>query len=131
MQIPGLRVAPDLASVPWKRTQVPGVQWFPLHLDDGDASDDPRIRPGGTVLIRMEPGHGYEPHRHLGDELVLVLQGGYRDELGSYPTGTFVRYPAGSRHHPIALGDPARPASEDHPACVLFAVAGGTELLER
>lgn len=129
MHIPGLRADLDLATLDWRATRVPGVAWFPLHLEHDAAAGS--ARGGGAVLIRMEPGAGYEPHRHVGPEAVLVLQGGYRDERGSYPRGTFVHYEDGSTHEPVALGDPDRPAGENNPACVLFAVAGGIELLGR
>ena len=79
----------------------------------------------------MAPGRGYAPHRHVGTEDVLVLQGGYRDELGEHRRGDHVHYPAGSTHAPQALGDPERPAGPDNPACVLFSVVpDGIELLE-
>ena len=75
------------------------------------------------MLIRMEPGCGYPPHRHPGGEDVLVLQGGYRDEQGEHRSGAYVRYPEGSSHSPVAL--------MDGPDCVLFAiVARGIERLE-
>jgi anti-sigma factor ChrR (cupin superfamily) len=78
----------------------------------------------------MDPGTGYGRHRHVGSEDVLVLAGGYRDELGEYRQGDCVHYPAGSSHAPVALGDRARPIGPENPSCVLFAVAPlGIELL--
>jgi len=129
VKVPGLTVERDLGSIPWRATELPGVSWFPLHLGTGAPVD--RSRGAGTVLIRMEPGAGYERHRHVGFEEVLVLQGGYRDEFGEHRRGDHVHYDDGSEHAPVALGDPSRPAGEDNPACVLFAVAGGIELLDR
>jgi anti-sigma factor ChrR (cupin superfamily) len=84
-----------------------------------------------VVLIRMSPGRGYPPHRHVGDEDVLILQGAYADELGEHPTGTFLRYAAGSAHSPVACGDSELPESDENPACILFAIArGGIQDLE-
>ena len=82
-----------------------------------------------TVLIRMAPGCGYPAHRHLGAEDVLVLRGGYRDDDGgTYRAGDFVRYPALSEHHPIALGSHEQPVGRGNEPCVLYSVAhGGTE----
>ena len=60
-------------------------------LEDPDMA--PKIgdaHPFSIGLIRMEPGAGYEAHRHLGSEDVLVLQGGYRDAIGEYDCGTHV-----------------------------------------
>ena len=95
--------------------------------------------PGGpssasmTVLIRMAPGRGYPRHRHVGPEDVLVLAGGYIDGDGRrFTAGSFVRYPAGSEHEPVALGSAGEPPSGDNPSCVLFAVAHeGTQLVAR
>ena len=128
--IPGLCLGDGIERLEWKATRVRGVSWLPLRLDEGEISGN--RRPGGTVLIRMEPGSGYAPHRHLGAEDVLVLQGGYHDEFGQYIQGDHVHYPAGSRHSPVALGDPSHARAEaGMPACVLLAtVSLGIELLE-
>ena len=124
MRVPGLDVSVDDSHVPWLATRVEGVSWLPLHLTgDGPGND-------GAVLIRMEPGRGYPPHRHLGIEEVLVLAGGYEDDSGVHRAGTYLRYEAGSVHSPVAVGDPSRPVSPDNPACVLFAIArGGIEVV--
>jgi len=140
MLVPGLALRIDPERVDWRPTRVPGVSWLPLHLDaehgpraTRDAPADAGTPPepsDATALIRMEPGCGYPPHRHRGVEEVLVLQGGYRDDRGTHTCGSYVRYPEGSRHAPVAVGDAERPEGPDNPACVLFAVArGGVELV--
>jgi len=127
--IPGLTLQSSVDDLPWRATSVEGVEWIDL------APGGTRGASGGamTVLIRMAPGVGYPPHRHLGPEDVLVLAGGYVDEDGRRAAaGEFLRYEAGSAHAPVALGDASRPASPDNPACVLYAVAhGGTEIVGR
>lgn len=97
----------DLGAIPWRTTRYPGVR---VHFYASD-------RASGRVvaLIAMEPGCGYPRHRHQGAEEVLVLQGGYRDGLGEYRAGAFVRHDDGSVHAPVALAD--------GPTCVLLAVA--------
>lgn len=107
----------DGTAIPWRSTRHRGVA---IHVY---ASDE---RTGRTVaLIRMDPGCGYPAHRHRGVEEVLVLRGGYRDELGEYRQGGFVRYDDGTEHAPRALGAPG------DVACVLLAVAHeGVTLLE-
>jgi len=97
----------DLAAIPWRTTRYPGVR---VHFYSHDKQS------GRTVaLIAMAPGHGYPRHRHRGAEEVFVVQGGYRDELGEYRAGGYVRYEDGTMHSPVAVeGD------ED---CVLFAIA--------
>jgi anti-sigma factor ChrR (cupin superfamily) len=115
----------DDASLPWNSTRHAGVRWLRLEShgsreESGDA----------VVLIRMAPGCGYPPHQHVGAEDVLVLRGGYRDEMGEHVAGSFVSYPAGSRHAPVAIGDRDRPESDENPPCILFAIArGGVENL--
>lgn len=128
MRVPGLEIDVDVARVEWRPTRVEGVEWFLLASEGEGATRDART--GATVLIRMAPGRGYPPHRHLGVEEVLILRGGYRDDRGEHRAGTYLRYPAGSVHTPIALGDPTAPESDTNPACVLFASArGGIEPL--
>lgn len=123
MQIPGLLLELNDGQVPWRSTTHPGVYWFGLHREPGDGPRDT------TVLIRMDPGCGYPVHRHEGVEEVLVLSGGFRDEFGLHSAGSYVRYDAGTRHSPLAIGDPARPAGGQNVPCVLFSVArGGVQL---
>jgi hypothetical protein len=133
MRIPGFQIEIDPDGLSWRPTGVPGVSLVPLHPSAGDlgaAREAGGTAVDSTVLIRMEPGHGYPAHRHLGVEEVLVLDGGYRDECGVHEAGSFVRYAAGSVHAPVACGDPGSPAGPGHPACVLFAVAReGIELV--
>ncbi|MCB9916289.1 MAG: cupin domain-containing protein [Planctomycetes bacterium] len=127
-RIPAFEAHLDLARLPWRATKSPGVSWILVAPDE--AAFRAALAAGGgevVALIRMDPGCGYPPHRHLGDEEVLVLQGGYADELGEYRAGSWVRYPAGSSHAPVALGDAAAPSGPGNEVCVLFATArGGT-----
>lgn len=126
MQLPGLDFDPDHPDLDWLRTKVEGVSWIPLHLEADSRSESG----DASVLIRMEAGHGYPAHRHLGPEDVLVLRGGYEDELGLHVQGDHVRYPAGSSHSPIATGDPGRASDDSNPACVLYAtIQLGIEIL--
>ena len=105
----------DLEAVPFKSTRYPGVS---IHFYRSD-----RESGRAAVLIRMEPGCSDPRHRHTGPEELLVLQGGFRDERGSWRAGEYAFFPAGSQHHPVAL--------EGDEACVFFAVAHeGIELFE-
>ena len=49
-------------------------------------------------LVWAQPGAKTTAHRHLGDEVILVLQGGLRDERGSYHAGQICRSRQGSSH---------------------------------
>ena len=104
----------DGSSIEWQHTKQKGIflSWLLRGREGADA----------VVLIRMEPGAGYPAHRHLGEETVLVLQGGYRDEQGEYREGEKVVNAAGSIHRPVALEGPE--------PCILLAVAHqGVEIL--
>jgi anti-sigma factor ChrR (cupin superfamily) len=62
----------------------------------------------GLVLYRIEAGaprDAFAPHRHVGGEAYLVLEGVIADETGRYPRGSFVWLPPGSRHAPWAEGE--------------------------
>lgn len=125
MRIPGLEIRAAAERVPWRATSSPGVEWYLLAGEGRGAGP----ASGATVLIRMAPGRGYPVHRHLDVEEVLVLGGGYRDAFGEHRAGSYLRYPPGSRHAPIALGDPDAPIGPDNPECVLYASArGGIEI---
>ncbi|MDA1264201.1 MAG: cupin domain-containing protein [Planctomycetota bacterium] len=114
----GLDLAVTSVGVTWRETSSPGVSWCLLATEAGAAGG---AAAGGTVLIRMDPGCGYPAHRHLGVEEVLVLAGGYRDAEGEYRAGDYLRYPPGSVHAPVAIGDVP---------CLLFATArDGIEVL--
>jgi anti-sigma factor ChrR (cupin superfamily) len=123
LHVQGLALASAfLGEGAWRGTRSPGVEWLPLSQPDA---------PDATVLIRMRPGSSYPAHRHVGVEEVLVLAGGYRDDWGAHAAGTWLAYPAGSMHAPVALGDATLPVGPDNPACVLYAVArGGVRNLE-
>lgn len=70
----------------------PGVtaHWL-YHEDDGGPS---------AVLLRYQPGARVSEHEHVGYEHMLVLEGDQFDEHGTYPAGSFVVHPPGSRHSP-------------------------------
>jgi anti-sigma factor ChrR (cupin superfamily) len=70
----------------------PGVTAHWLYKeDDGGAS---------AVLLRYEPGARVAEHEHIGYEHLFVLDGVEYDEYGSYPAGSFVINPPGTRHSP-------------------------------
>jgi len=83
------RVVIDTRSVPWQ----PG--------DDGRAFL--ALHEFGSECVRLErwaPGAQVAAHDHPGGEEVVVLDGAFEDEHGSYPAGTWIREPHGSSHSP-------------------------------
>jgi anti-sigma factor ChrR (cupin superfamily) len=81
----------DTRAARWLPGQVPGLSVLPLHEHDGV----------GTALVRWAPRTRPGPHTHPGGEEILVLQGVLHDEHGSYPAGSWLRSPCGSRHAPF------------------------------
>jgi anti-sigma factor ChrR (cupin superfamily) len=79
----------------WKPFR-PGVtaHWLYKEGDDG----------ASAVLLRYEPGARVAEHEHVGYEQMLVLEGEEFDEHGSYPAGSFVINPPGTRHSPGSKG---------------------------
>ena len=53
---------------------------------------------GGAAPLRA--GARVAEHEHVGYEQMLVLEGDEFDEHGSYPAGSFVINPPGTRHSP-------------------------------
>lgn len=57
-----------------------------------------------AVLLRYEPGARVTLHEHVGYEHLFILDGDQYDEDGSYPAGSFVIHPPGTRHSPGSVG---------------------------
>jgi len=76
----------------WEPGLIPGMHLY--HLEGG-----PRTANAIVGFIRLDPGTVFPPHTHLGEESVLVLQGGYQDEDGSIiRAGEVAIGPPGSSH---------------------------------
>ena len=57
-----------------------------------------------AVLLRYEAGARVTLHEHPGYEHLFVLEGDQYDEDGSYPAGSFVIHPPGTKHSPGSVG---------------------------
>ena len=76
----------------WETTVVPGLTTFWV---EGGAAVAGCIR----GFIKLEAGHAFPVHKHLGDEKVLVLEGVMLDSSGQvFRPGDFVPLPAGHEH---------------------------------
>lgn len=84
-------VTPDAWE--WRLSPVAGVERMML-----DRIGDEVAR--ATSIVRYAPDSSFPAHVHGGGEEVLVLDGEFADEHGSYPAGTYIRNPIGSRHSP-------------------------------
>lgn len=86
------RVVVDTARGDWRPGLVDGLSVMPLADFGGEH----------TALVRWAPGTRFQPHRHHGGEEILVLDGVFQDEWGSYPAGTWLRSPHLSAHRPFS-----------------------------
>ena len=53
------------------------------------------VKPVATMLVRMPPSSMLAPQKLLGGKEVFVLEGTFQDERGSYPVGSYMRFPPG------------------------------------
>jgi hypothetical protein len=79
------------ADLDWRQGMVPGLKVTSLH--QGLTKH--------TALVRWAPETRFNPHTHVGGEEILVLEGIFCDEHGSYPAGTWIRSPHMSNHRPF------------------------------
>jgi len=75
-------------------------EWLPGH---GDLEVMPLAEFGteSTALVKWPEGAAFVPHTHFGGEEIFVLEGIFIDEIGEYPTGTWIRSPHLSKHNPF------------------------------
>lgn len=81
----------------WHPGLVDGLQVMSLHQFEGES----------VALVKWAPNTQFQPHRHWGGEEILVLEGTFYDEHGSYPKGTWIRSPHLSQHSPYTREDGA------------------------
>ena len=76
----------------WSSGPAPGVDIF--HVEGG-----PLVQDAVTGFVRLACNAGFPEHEHLGDEVVLVLQGALVDSLGRrVSAGEAAPMVAGSSH---------------------------------
>ena len=97
-----LRVVQHERDAVWSTSPVPAVK---RRMLDRVGSELARA----TSIVRYAPGSRFTAHDHGGGEEILVLEGSFADEHGSYPVGTYLRNPPRTAH---------TPASPD--GCILF-----------
>ena len=76
----------------WSPGLVDGLAVLPLHQYGSE----------GVALVRWAPGTTFHRHQHWSGEEILVLDGVFQDEHGTYPTGSWLRSPHGSQHTPFS-----------------------------
>jgi quercetin dioxygenase-like cupin family protein len=89
---PDTSIVKRTAKMPWRDTDMPGVQWKPLRYVAESGA--------GAVLLRMSPGCAYPPHQHEAGEHVYVLEGELIIGPEHYGPGDYLYSPPGSIHAP-------------------------------
>lgn len=82
---------------PWRQGLVAGLTVMPLHNFEGE----------NVALVKWAPNTQFTSHSHWGGEEIVVLEGTFHDELGSYPKGSWIRSPHLSQHTPFTKEDGA------------------------
>src|SRR5919109_1290052 len=97
-----------VSDVPWQEGQA-GMRTKALW-------EDPETK-RRTIMNRIDPGVQLPQHRHVGDELVFVIEGAIADEFGTLTAGNVGYRPDGCVHT----------VSSKNGATVLGIVTGGVE----
>src|SRR5438034_617314 len=79
----------SISDLPWQERQ-PGVRAKSLWADPATKRQ--------AVLSRIEAGAKLPLHRHVGDELLFVVEGANADESGPVTTGNMNYRPNGCVH---------------------------------
>ena len=82
----------QMSDIKWEGS--PELRRKPLDMVDTDFQ---------IALFEMPVGGSITEHTHDGDEYVVVLQGGYEDQSGSYGVGDFIYSDSTVTHHPKSL----------------------------
>lgn len=104
----------------WHATSLPGVEL--MNVEAGSELEDCM-----TAFVKIEPGSGFPEHEHLGDELLLLLQGSCVDSERNE------RLEAGSlhiSHQGTSHGSMVRD-DEQEPLIYLAVVRGGLRIGDR
>src|SRR5213593_5199286 len=99
-----------ISDLPWLERQ-PGVRTKALW-------EDPATK-RRAIMNRIDPGVQLSQHRHVGDELVFVIEGAIADEFGTLTAGNVGYRPNGCVHT----------VSAKNGATVLAIITGGVEPL--
>ena len=75
---------------------------------------------GSTKLYKISPGCSVPSHSHDGNEVTLVLSGGFTDEYGTYGPGDISIQETGAVHKPVA---------DEDGECIVLAVNEGPIVL--
>ncbi|WP_341705833.1 ChrR family anti-sigma-E factor [Ferrovibrio sp.] len=84
--------------IPWRWSGA-GLHAFALPVQ--------KARGGMASLLRIAPGTGMPRHSHAGEEMTLVLSGGFTDDAGAFRRGDVEIADGSTEHRPVAMaGEP-------------------------
>ncbi len=101
-----LRLSVETMSMKWVPSPLTGVDRIMLERESPESGRT-------TSIVRYASNMFFNEHVHTQGEEIFVLSGEFIDERGTYPAGTYIRNPSGSKH---------RPGSSK--GCVLFVKLG-------
>jgi len=81
-------------AMQWQASPAAGV--WRKRLELRGKAESGRV----TSIVRYDSGSRFASHEHPGGEEILVLEGVFADEHGTYPAGTYLLNPQGFRHAP-------------------------------
>lgn len=64
-----------------------------------------KARGGMVSLLKIAPGAAMPLHTHRGEEMTLVLSGGFTDESGAFTRGDVEIADGNTEHRPVAMTD--------------------------
>jgi putative transcriptional regulator len=84
---------PEIRELRWRWAFVRGARLAPLVRDPFTHS---------VLLIGyVPPRRAFPRHLHVGPEDIVLLTGGYEDEMGHYEAGEYAAYAPGTVHQPV------------------------------
>lgn len=101
----------DLSAIAWTEA-MPGVRQKPIWHDK-----ETKRR---AALVRFDPGAQLPRHKHVGDELIFVIEGSNADESGEVLAGNVNYRPNGCTHA----------VSTRNGATIFALVTGGVEMMK-
>ena len=88
------RLAIDTNTAQWTPV-TQGLEYLLLHSHHDEQ----------VALVRSPATADGIAHEHPGGEEIFIISGELKDEDGTYPAGTWLRRPPGSKHCPVATRD--------------------------
>ncbi len=79
-----------LSEIPWSEGRVPGMRVKAFWSDSATKRR--------AAMARWEPGAKLPRHKHIGDELLFMIEGSNFDESGELQTGNVAYFPSGCTH---------------------------------